>query len=579
MNTKLTPHQEMVANLEQAKTIIQTLRNTKENTDSQLDDLEKILSETQAKQKSCQNFKNILEIDNLNVGIFRTSVDGKILNVNRASIKMLGFDSAEELMQFSAMPIYVDLKQRKKLFAKLYEQGEVKNFEAEIRRKDDSIFYASISSILKNDDKGNPLFMDGVIEDITERKQVEATLTQERAYLMIKVEEHTAKWRKANKELVRISRLKDEFLANMSHELRTPLNAILVFSELLLDNIQGQLNEKQRKSLGHINKSGKHLLSLINDILDLSQIEAGQMKLNIEPVQVSTLCQKSIQFVKAAAQKKQIKLFRADDGCVSTLQADERRLKQILSNLLSNAVKFTLKGGKVRLEIIGDELSGVAKFSVIDTGIGIPENEIKQLLQPFVQLDGSLSRHQEGAGLGLALVYKLTKSHGGSIKVESEVGKGSCFSVLLPWQKNDNPLPKPIMTETPASVKTVSPSTLILLSEDNESNLIGIKTGLQARGYQVMVAYNNLEAIDLIQEKKSALIFMDISMQKMCGVEAIQQIRADRKTYLAKIPIIALTSLALPGDKEQCLRAGANAYLSKPINIKRLVEEIEKQLL
>ncbi|MDM8569481.1 ATP-binding protein, partial [Thiotrichales bacterium HSG1] len=383
---------------------------------------------------------------------------------------------------------------------------------------------------------------------------------------------------------------KSEFLANMSHELRTPLNTIIVFSELLLDdiqgqvsellldNIQGQLNETQQQSVELIYKSGRHLLSLINDILDLSKIEAGQMELHIESVKVNLLCQESLQFIRQMAMKKRIKLLEVEDSCVNVIQADERGLKQILLNLLINAVKFTPEGGEIKLEVTGNKLSGIAQFNVIDTGIGIHENDIKQLFQPFVQLDGGLTRQQEGTGLGLALAYKLTELHGGSISVTSEIGKGSHFIVSLPWVEDDNSL----VTENVEEAISLEPvvisnlNALILLAEDNESNIIGIQTGLQARGYQIIVAHDGEEAIKLAKEKKPELILMDIQMPKMNGIEAMQQICAD--TDLAKIPVIALTALAMPGDRDRCLQAGASNYFSKPVNIKLLIKEIDKYI-
>ncbi len=197
------------------------------------------------------------------------------------------------------------------------------------------------------------------------------------------------------------------------------------------------LTKEQSKAIGYIENSGNHLLSLITDILFLSRIEAGQIQLKIIPLEIDTLYQNSLQFVRATAQQKQIKLFKATDGNVTSLQADESGLTQILRHLLTNAIKFTPKGGQVRLEITGDELDGVVQISVIDTGIGIAEDKIESLFQPFVQLDTRLARQYEGIGLGLSLVYRLTKLHGGSVKIESEVGKGSKFTVSLPWQESE----------------------------------------------------------------------------------------------------------------------------------------------
>ncbi len=414
-----------------------------------------------------------------------------------------------------------------------------------------------------------------MLHDITELKETQSALETERNSLEQRVKKRTEELSHANAELARAARLKDEFLANMSHELRTPLNAIQMMSEILLDKISGPLNEEQSKAIRHIEAAGSHLLSLINDILDLSKIEAGKMTLEIQAVRVKEICQASLQFVKQAALKKQIQISTLDDNNVKVIQADERNLKQILVNLLTNAIKFTPQGGKVTLEVIGDQNKNIAYFTVSDTGIGIPENEMVHLFQPFVQIDSSLSRQHEGTGLGLSLVYKLTEMHGGSVTVESQIGKGSRFTVSLPWYATDDSPPEEQSIKTkPVLIR--HPSALILLAEDNETNILGVQIGLQAKGYQVIVARNGIEAIELAKEKQPALIFMDIQMPQMDGIEATRHIRADKR--LSEIPIIALTALAMPNDQERCLQAGCDGYLSKPVNIKTLVKTIEAHL-
>jgi len=350
----------------------------------------------------------------------------------------------------------------------------------------------------------------------------------------------------------------------------------------LSDELYGKTNEKQLKAAIYIEKSGHHLLSLITDILDLSKIEAGKMKLKPENLIIEDVCRTCVQMVEKTALQKSVSVRFDSDRKVKTLFADKPAVKQILVNLLNNAVKFTPRNGQVSLELQGDEISRSANIRVMDSGIGIPEQEWDNLFKPFVQIDGGLSRQHDGTGLGLALVYRLVELHGGSVRVESEIGKGSTFTVSLPWQENDK---APTIlddddttTAVNKDIKGRDTGAVVLVAEDNESNIVTIQSGLTAYGYQVIAAREGGEAIERALEIKPALIIMDIQMPGMDGLEANKQIRAAADEQLAKTPIIALTALAMPSDKKRCLEAGANVYLTKPINIKRLVTEIEEQL-
>ncbi len=328
-----------------------------------------------------------------------------------------------------------------------------------------------------------------------------------------------------------------------------------------------------------IGDSGHHLLELINDVLDLAKIEAEKFTLKLNTISVNEVCQASLRMIKEMAYKKQILVSTSLYYAVDTIQADELRLKQILINLLSNAVKFTPEGGSIKLVVNGDVEHGVVDFSVQDTGIGIAEDDIKNLFEPFVQLDASLNRAQEGTGLGLSLVYRFTEMHGGSISVESEVGQGSCFTVSLPWQqKNLEKLPSTEelqMESEPkqAPVECRHPAAVILLVDDQDTAVEVLHDYLTMRGYQVLVGRDGIEGVEQTRAKHPDLILMDIQMPVMNGLDAIQKIRAD--TDIAAIPIIALTALAMPGDKEHGLEAGANDYLSKPVNMKKLVNTID----
>ncbi|MDH3674301.1 MAG: PAS domain S-box protein, partial [Anaerolineae bacterium] len=419
-------------------------------------------------------------------------------------------------------------------------------------------------------------------QEIAERKQAQDMLEAERASLALRVGERTAELSAANAELARTARLKDEFLANMSHELRTPLNAILGMSQVLRNEVYGSLNGDQLDALEHIEEGGSHLLDLINDILDLSKIEAGKLELAIGPALVNVVCQASLLFIKQEAQKKRIKVVSEVDESVDTIQADQRRLKQILVNLLSNAVKFTPDGGRVGLKVKYDQAQEVVHFTVWDTGIGISEEDMKHLFDPFVQIDSKLSRQHEGTGLGLSLVARLAELHGGGLFVESKEGQGSRFTVSLPWSMADNRAqvangdPPTVELESVPPAITGQQSAHVLFAEDNEVNIITVRDFLQAKGYRVTVARNGEEALERAKEERPNLILMDIQMPEMDGLEATRHLRTDDE--LNTVPVVALTALAMPGDRERCLAAGANEYLSKPVNLKRLVEVIEIQL-
>ena len=258
--------------------------------------------------------------------------------------------------------------------------------------------------------------------DLSARNATEAALRRSEERLRL-----------ANAELAHALRLKDEFLANMSHELRTPLNAILNLSESLVEEIAGPLNEKQTRFSRLILESGQHLLALIDDILDLSKIEAGHTELDIVPIAVEPTCQSSLRMVMEQAKKKRLTTSIRIDERVHWVRADARRLKQILVNLLGNAVKFTPDGGKIGIEVAAHEADGKVAFTIWDTGIGIAPQDLTRLFKPFVQLDSGLARQYTGTGLGLALVSRMARMHGGGVCVESAPGQGSRFTIELPW--------------------------------------------------------------------------------------------------------------------------------------------------
>jgi len=505
--------------------------------------------------------------------------EGRLLYVNRTWLDVLGY-TQEDVQHLTIMDILAPdcMPHCAELFQQ-FCQGLVDradSIEVTFLAKDGrKVLLEGNINVRKENNR--PALTRAIFHDITERRAFEEQL------------------RHKNAELARATRLKDEFLANMSHELRTPLNAILGMSEGLQDQIFGFLNERQQQALTTIERSGRHLLDLINDILDLAKIEAGKLELQPAPVSIHWLCESSLTFVKQLAIKKKVQLQSKIQPSLDEIEVDELRIRQLLINLLTNAVKFTPSGGCITLDIQQEsspENPAVSTdwlcISVIDTGIGIAQDDVDKLFQAFVQIDSNLNRQHTGTGLGLALVKQIAKLHGGSVSIRSEVGKGSCFTVRLPYINTQNNPTVPGHLSGVGDVSEVRQSPVfsigqtsggsprILLAEDNPANISTVSSYLESRGYQLLLAQNGYDAIDLATTQNPDLILMDIQMPELDGLAATRQIRAN--PTLADIPIIALTALAMPGDREKCLDAGADEYLAKPVRLRKLTETIQSLL-
>lgn len=349
--------------------------------------------------------------------------------------------------------------------------------------------------LLNYNRQGQPYWIEAEIRPVFDKAgllinyiAVEADVTERHATAE-KLRQQSEELTTLNLSLAKAVNSRDGFLAAMSHELRTPLNGVLTLSEVLLEGIYGALNTKQEGSLRQIQECGHHLLELINDILDLAKIEAGNVTISPSTCVVQEVCEASLRLVRASADKRHQRIQFSINPADATVWADPRRLKQILVNLLSNAIKFTPEQGQLGLLVTG--VDSDLRFEVWDHGIGIPADQRDRLFKPFVQLDSRLSRQYSGTGLGLALVRQLTTLHGGKVEVFSEAGKGSRFVVTLPFNTGKQPAPAStphLALDTP----TVAPSglgqPLVLVAEDDHTNADAIQAFLTASGFRVLRA-------------------------------------------------------------------------------------------
>ncbi|MCP2244975.1 ATP-binding protein, partial [Lentzea aerocolonigenes] len=382
------------------------------------------------------------------------------------------------------------------------------------------------------------------------------------------------------RQLQTASKYKSEFMANMSHELRTPLNSLLILAKLLADNLDGNLNAKQVEFARTIHSSGSDLLQLINDILDLTKVEAGHMTLHEDPVRldelvryVETLC------LPLTAEKNLEFSVRVDPNVPETLRTDEHRLQQILRNLLSNAVKFTHDGG-IRLHVRMDDPSTVA-FDVHDTGIGIPSEKLAVIFEAFQQADGTTSRKYGGTGLGLSISRELAQLLNGALRVRSEPGIGSTFTLCLPLGKVVNDtfvVPEPTPIVAPAPVLAASGSIRfhgekVLVVDDDLRNVFALTSVLELHGLEAIYADNGITGVRALEQYDDvAIVLMDIMMPELDGNATISAIRAMER--YADLPVIAVTAKAMKGDREKSLASGATDYVTKPVDTEHLIRLI-----
>ena len=432
--------------------------------------------------------------------------------------------------------------------------------EYRMRAKDESYKWILARGQALWDESGNTVRLVGSHTDITERKLAEEVMRQ------AKVEAEMA------------SRAKSEFLANMSHEIRTPMNGVLGMIELALET---ELAPEQRGYLDTSKHSAQSLLMLLNDILDLSKIEAGRLELAPTAFSLRRCLDEAVSMIAVAAEQKG--LLSTVDVSAETpdfLVGDPVRLRQVVLNLLGNAIKFTDSGQvSVRVELLErNQTQPVLHFLVKDTGIGIPEEKQGLIFQPFRQADGSSSRRYEGTGLGLAICTRLVALMDGNIWVESRVGAGSTFHFTVPFLAAAE-LPSRGNVQPEAArvlLKPAGRAYKILLAEDNLVNQRLVFAALRKQGHDIEVATNGHEVLAAVERAPFDLILMDVQMPQMDGLEATAAIRENEKGSRGRMPIVAMTAHAMKGDMERCLDAGMDDYLTKPVDLDRLRAAVQR---
>jgi signal transduction histidine kinase/CheY-like chemotaxis protein len=405
----------------------------------------------------------------------------------------------------------------------------------------------------------------------TAQQHVTAELRMRNARIEEEVRQRSMELREAKEAADRANTAKSEYLSRMSHELRTPLNAILGFAQLLeLED----LADEQRENLHYILTAARHLLALINEVLDIAAIEAGRLPLSLEPVAVAEVVAETVSLIRPLADQHQVLLVNPPPSCASHVQGDRQRLKQILLNLLSNAVKYNRQGGRVELEC-GPGDDGRLRIQVADTGPGIAAEAMGQLFVPFERL-GNEQSGVEGAGLGLPLSRRLAEAMGGTLDVASELGQGSRFWVELPVAEGpvqraerQQELPPPVPAPSEPEVALT-----VLYIEDNLSNLQLVERVLSRRpGVRLISAMRPQLGLDLAAEHDPDLILLDLHLPDMPGQEVLRRLRAEPRT--AEVPVVILSADARPALVDQLLGEGVRAFLTKPLDVKELLELLD----
>jgi PAS domain S-box-containing protein len=505
-------------------------------------------------------------VDNLPLGIYRSSVgDGDhIVMANPAALQLFGFATAAEMSRAPVAKLYVDPAARAGLLARLATEDKC-SYVAELARTDGTTFWGQVNVHSVRDESGAVRYLDGVVQDVSEAHAAHAALENARALA-----------EEAN-------RAKSDFLANMSHEIRTPMNGIVGMADLLADS---GLEAEQRQCVDTITSCAEHLLRVLSDILDFSKIEAGKVEVERVPFDLHETVTQSGDLFAANAKARGIDLLIDVGTKQREVVGDSVRLRQVLANLLSNAIKFT-EEGRVEL-MVTDTTDGKVLFRVRDTGVGFDAAAAERIFASFVQADSSTTRRYGGTGLGLAISRQLVELMGGELRAVGEPGSGAEFSFALPLKA---PVVLPTLGRLPEQRLPAPPRAgelrqdhdgptrgaaaigrgtsapqdrRVLVVEDNPVNQMVARKLLQRMGYQVTIACNGREGLDLLGRELFDLVLMDVHMPVMDGLEAVRRIRAG-ETLDPDVAVVALTARAQEQDRLECLEAGMTSFLTKPV--------------
>lgn len=512
------------------------------------------LEKAEEKRRHQQQLLQSVIDNNPNI-IYVKDLEGKYLLMNRKLKEMVDISPDMDVSTISEEDVFKynrnSLENYRRLHRLIIESKQTMAFEETFSYKGtEKYFYIMKFPVL--DENGNTIYVCGVSVDITELKKAQLEMID------------------AREEALQAKEAQENFLANMSHEIRTPMNGVMGMSNLLLDT---SLNDAQKEYVQSIKESAENLLSIINDLLDFSKIKSGKFHIDVNDFNIADTVRKAIYPLQVKAQEKDLALnCLIDTGVPEVVTGDALRLQQMIINLAANAVKFTSEGAiTVKLYPIeqndNDVLLGI---DVADTGIGLPADKLDKVFELYTQVDKNTSRIYGGTGLGLAIVKQLAELQNGTVSVKSEYGKGSVFTLQIPYKIKQQAVKK-VEISSAAQQTGLLQGVKVLVAEDNLINQKVVLYTLKKQGADVIMTCNGKEAVETLTTDKCDIVLMDLQMPEMDGYQATTYIRNQLKL---DIPIIAMTADAMKGESDKCIDAGMQDYISKPFEPKELFEKI-----